>query len=60
MLRRDRTSLRYPSQVEVDIAVKDDKLILIEASSHVKASDVYQFKRKAELYEEKPVKNQTN
>jgi len=27
------------------------KLILIEVSSHVRASDVLQFKRKAELYE---------
>jgi len=41
----------YPSEVEVDIAVSDGKLILIEASSHVRASDVLQFKRKAELYE---------
>ena len=41
----------YPSEVEVDIAVSDGKLILIEVSSHVKASDVLQFKRKAELYE---------
>jgi hypothetical protein len=41
----------YPSEVEVDIAVSDGKLILIEVSSHVRASDVLQFKRKAELYE---------
>jgi len=41
----------YPSEVEVDIAVSDEKLILIEVSSHVRASDVLQFKRKAELYE---------
>jgi hypothetical protein len=41
----------YPSEVEVDIAVSDGKLILIEASSHVRASDVLQFRRKAELYE---------
>jgi hypothetical protein len=41
----------YPSEVEVDIAVSDGKLILIEVSSHVKASDVLQFRRKAELYE---------
>ena len=41
----------YPSEVEVDIAVSDGKLILIEASSHVRALDVLQFKRKAELYE---------
>jgi hypothetical protein len=43
----------YPSEVEVDITVSDEKLILIEASSHVRASDVLQFKRKAELYERK-------
>jgi len=43
----------YPSEVEVDITVSDEKLILIEVSSHVRASDVLQFKRKAELYERK-------
>jgi len=43
----------YPSEVEVDVTVKDEKLILIEVSSHMKASDIYQFKRKADLYEEK-------
>jgi hypothetical protein len=43
----------YPSEVEVDVAISDEKLILIEASSHVRASDVLQFKRKAELYERK-------
>jgi hypothetical protein len=41
----------YPSEVEVDVAVSDEKLILIEVSSHVRASDVLQFRRKAELYE---------
>jgi len=43
----------YPSVVEIDIAIKDKKLILVEVSSYVRASDIYQFKRKAELYEEK-------
>ena len=43
----------YPSEVEVDVTMKDGKLILIEVSSHMKASDIYQFKRKADLYEEK-------
>jgi hypothetical protein len=43
----------YPSDVEVDIAVKDEKLILIEVSSHVRASDILQFMRKAELYQRK-------
>jgi hypothetical protein len=43
----------YPSEVDVDIAVSDGKLILIEVSSHVRASDVNAFRRKAELYAEK-------
>ena len=43
----------YPSEVKVDVTIKDEKLILIEVSSHMKASDIYQFKRKADLYEEK-------
>jgi hypothetical protein len=45
------TVFGYPSEVEVDVTVSDDKLILIEVSSHVRASDVLQFRRKAELYE---------
>jgi len=43
----------YPSEVEIDVAITDDKTILVEVSSHVKPSDVYMFKRKAELYAEK-------
>jgi hypothetical protein len=43
----------YPSEVDLDIAVSDGKLILIEVSSHVRASDVNAFRRKAELYVEK-------
>jgi len=43
----------YPSEVEIDITMSDKKLILIEVSSHTKASDIFQFKRKAELYQEK-------
>jgi hypothetical protein len=43
----------YPSEVDLDVAVSDGKLILIEVSSHVKASDINAFKRKAELYAEK-------
>ena len=46
----------YPSEVEVDVTVRDEKLILIEVSSHVRASDVLQFKRKAQLYREKTVR----
>jgi len=43
----------YPSMVDIDITLSNDKLILIEVSSHVKASDILQLKRKAKLYEEK-------
>jgi hypothetical protein len=43
----------YPSEVDLDVAVSDGRLILVEVSSHVRASDVFQFKRKAELYRDK-------
>jgi hypothetical protein len=43
----------YPSVVDVDVTVSDGKLILIEVSSHIKASDISTFRRKAELYTEK-------
>ena len=38
-------------EVGVDLAIKDDKVLLIEVSSHVRSTDVSAFKRKAELYE---------
>ncbi|MEM1625610.1 MAG: DUF3782 domain-containing protein [Candidatus Nezhaarchaeales archaeon] len=41
----------HPSDVDVDIAVHDEKIILIEIKSHVGQSDVSAFKRKAEFYE---------
>ncbi len=43
----------YPSKVEVDVVVSDGKLILIEVTSHARASDVSELKKKAELYYEK-------
>jgi len=43
----------YEAVVEVDVAVKDGKVILIEITSHARASDVILFKRKADLYAEK-------
>ena len=43
----------YPSEVEIDVTVSNEKLILIEVLLHVRASDVLQFRRKAELYERK-------
>jgi len=41
----------YPSDVDVDVAVHNGKVILIEVKSHVGRGDVYVFKRKAEFYE---------
>jgi len=43
----------FPSEVEVDVAVKDGKVILIEITSHARAPDVIIFKKKADLYAEK-------
>jgi hypothetical protein len=40
----------YPSQVDIDVAVHDDKVILIEVKSHIRRGDVYEFKRKSEFY----------
>ena len=42
----------YPCEVEVDVVVSDERVLLIEVASHVRASDVAAFRRKAELYEE--------
>ena len=43
----------YPSEVEVDVVVKDGELMLVEVSSHIRASDIHLLKRKAELYQKK-------
>lgn len=43
----------YPSVIDIDIILKDEKTILVEVSSHIKKSDIIIFKKKAELYEEK-------
>jgi len=41
----------YPSIVEVDLSISDEKTTLIEVSSHVRPSDVLLFVRKAQFYE---------
>ncbi|MCX8204978.1 MAG: DUF3782 domain-containing protein [Candidatus Nezhaarchaeota archaeon] len=41
----------HPSVVDLDVAVSDRKLVLIEVKSHVDLPDVSTFKRKAEFYE---------
>jgi len=40
----------HPCQVDVDVAVSNGRVVLIEMKSHVKRADVTAFKRKAELY----------
>jgi hypothetical protein len=51
-VEKDKEGMVYdhPSDIELDV-VKDRKTILIEISSHVKASDIPIFRRKAEFYE---------
>jgi hypothetical protein len=41
----------YPSSVNLDVTIYDGKTILLEVKSHVRKSDVTEFRRKAELYE---------
>ncbi|MCS7094777.1 MAG: DUF3782 domain-containing protein [Thaumarchaeota archaeon] len=43
----------YPSEVEVDVAITDDKVVLIEVKSAIRESDVVTFYRKALIYGEK-------
>jgi len=43
----------FSSEVEVDVAVKDGKVILIEITSHARPYEVSLFKKKADLYAEK-------
>jgi len=43
----------YPSPIEIDIALKDEKIILIEITSHARASDISLFKKKCIFYEKK-------
>ncbi|MEM2740339.1 MAG: DUF3782 domain-containing protein, partial [Candidatus Bathyarchaeia archaeon] len=40
----------YPSKVDIDVAVYDEKIVLIEVKSHIDKEDVYYFKRKTEFY----------
>ncbi|MEM3591394.1 MAG: DUF3782 domain-containing protein [Candidatus Bathyarchaeia archaeon] len=41
----------HPCTIDVDVAVHDDRIILIEVKSHVSRADAHAFKRKAEFYE---------
>ena len=40
----------YPSVVEIDLSISDEKITLIEVSSHIRPSDVLLFVRKAQFY----------
>ncbi|MEM2314481.1 MAG: DUF3782 domain-containing protein, partial [Candidatus Bathyarchaeia archaeon] len=41
----------HPCTIDVDVAVRDAKIILIEVKSHVSRADAHAFKCKAEFYE---------
>ena len=43
----------HPSPIEVDVAVRNGRVVLVEISSHVRASDVAAFAKKAKLYAKK-------
>ena len=43
----------YPDQVELDVVVKDGKLIVVEIKSSVDRGDVYHFDRKVIFYTRK-------
>lgn len=42
---------KCPSMVDIDVAIRDGKVILIEITSHARPSDAATFKRKADFYE---------
>lgn len=41
----------YPALVDIDILIKNGRVIALEVTSHARASDVATLKRKAEFYE---------
>lgn len=43
----------YPSYVEVDISLKDEKTILVEVKAHASSSDIFELSRKAKFYEKR-------
>ncbi|MGQ9469850.1 MAG: hypothetical protein ACUVTD_08575 [Nitrososphaerales archaeon] len=46
----------YPSMIELDSVIRDEKITLIEITSHARASDVKTFKMKSIFYEKKTKK----
>jgi Uncharacterized conserved protein containing a coiled-coil domain len=51
-MRRESYTV-FESVIEIDVAIKDGKTLLIEVSSSVDRSKVAAFVRKAQLYERK-------
>jgi hypothetical protein len=51
-VKRDEQGFVYghPSDVDIDVAVHDGKVILVEVRSHVEREDVYSFRRRCEFY----------
>ena len=51
-VKRDEQGFVYghPSDVDIDVAVHDGKVILVEVRSHVEREDVYYFRRRCEFY----------
>jgi hypothetical protein len=51
-VRRDEQGFVYghPSVIDVDVAVHDGKVILVEVRSHVDEEDVYNFRRRCDFY----------
>ena len=51
----------YPSMIDIDIAVKDNKILLIEIASHIKTSDIYMSLREKQNYtKRRPEKSPTD
>ena len=48
---KDGVVYGYPSQVDVDVAIKDSTHILVEVKSSVSRGDVSEFSRVGKLYE---------
>ncbi|MEM2211003.1 MAG: DUF3782 domain-containing protein [Nitrososphaerales archaeon] len=43
----------YPADVEIDVAIQNERIVLIEVKSHVRASDIVILNKKAQIYQKK-------
>jgi len=55
VVERDEAGVVFgrPDQIELDIVIKNGKLLIIEIKSSVSSGDVLLFAKKAEFYQEK-------